>query len=113
MLTNATADKEEKGQEILVEFGDPNPFKEMHIGHLYSYIVGDSICKLLEKSGAIVRRLSYHGDVGLHVAKAIYGMQKEGINPQSISDPIKVNIGMFYAEGAKAFEEDGKPKEEI
>src|SRR5581483_11863358 len=36
------------GQEILVEFGDPNPFKEMHIGHLYSYIVGDSICRLYE-----------------------------------------------------------------
>ncbi len=36
-----------KGQEILVEFGDPNPFKAMHIGHLYSYVVGDAIASLL------------------------------------------------------------------
>jgi arginyl-tRNA synthetase len=100
-------------QEFLVEFGDPNPFKEMHIGHLYSYIIGDSVCKLLEKSGATVRRLSYHGDVGLHVAKAIYGMQKEGINLRSIVDPIKVSIGMYYAKGSKAFEEDKDSREEI
>src|SRR5579872_2350205 len=40
-----------KGQEILVEFGDPNPFKEMHIGHLYSYVVGDAIASLLDAGG--------------------------------------------------------------
>ncbi|MBX4201953.1 arginine--tRNA ligase, partial [Candidatus Saccharibacteria bacterium] len=72
--------KPNSGQEILVEFGDPNPFKEMHIGHLYSYVVGDSISRLLEASGARVKRLSYHGDVGLHVAKAIWAMRKSDNN---------------------------------
>jgi arginyl-tRNA synthetase len=94
------------GQEILVEFGDPNPFKEMHIGHLYSYIVGDSICRLLEASGASVRRLSYHGDVGLHVAKAIWGMRSSG----EIDD---IGLGTAYAKGAKAYEEDEQAKAEI
>jgi arginyl-tRNA synthetase len=60
--------KDLSGQEILSEYGDPNPFKEMHIGHLYTYIVGDAISGLLEAGGASVRRLSYHGDVGMHVA---------------------------------------------
>src|SRR6185436_2500863 len=60
--------KPNSGKQILAEFGDPNPFKEMHIGHAYSYIVGDAISSLLEASGAKVERLSYHGDVGLHVA---------------------------------------------
>jgi arginyl-tRNA synthetase len=84
-------------QEILVEFGDPNPFKEMHIGHLYSYIVGDSISRLFEASGAVVRRLSYHGDVGLHVAKAIWGMQNQ---------PKGLELGKYYAAGATAYEEN-------
>src|SRR5581483_6293614 len=53
--------KPRAGQEILVEFGDPNPFKEMHIGHVYSYVTGDAISSLLEASGAKVHRLSYHG----------------------------------------------------
>ena len=101
------------GQEILVEFGDPNPFKEMHIGHAYSYIVGDSISTLLEVAGATVHRLSYHGDVGLHVAKAIWGMKKEGLDLGKVGDGVKLNIGHYYALGAKAYETDAAAKSDI
>lgn len=87
------------GQEILVEFGDPNPFKEMHIGHLYSAIAGDAVASLLASAGAKVRRLSYHGDVGLHVAKAVWAMQKEATN-------LKNDLGVYYANGAAAYESD-------
>ncbi len=93
-----------KGQEVLVEFGDPNPFKAMHIGHLYSYIVGDAISSLLEVAGASVKRLSYHGDVGLHVAKAIWAMQQDGTSAET---------GQAYAKGAKAYEEDPQAKKQI
>jgi arginyl-tRNA synthetase len=92
-------------QEVLVEFGDPNPFKAMHIGHLYSYIVGDVISSLLEAAGAKVKRLSYHGDVGLHVAKAIWAMQQAG--------SVEGDIGLFYAKGAKAYDEDPQAHERI
>lgn len=101
------------GQQILVEFGDPNPFKQMHIGHLYSYIVGDSICYLLEAAGADVKRLSYHGDVGLHVAKAIWGMQQGNYGAKPMSDPIGNNIGLFYSKGAQAYENDASAKQQI
>jgi arginyl-tRNA synthetase len=82
------------GQQILVEFGDPNPFKEMHIGHLYSYITGDAISSLLETQGADVKRLSYHGDVGLHVARAIYGQLELGEG---------TTLGVSYAYGAEKY----------
>jgi len=101
------------GQQILVEFGDPNPFKAMHIGHLYSYIVGDAICYVLEAAGAEVKRLSYHGDVGLHVAKAIWGMQQASYDPATMTDPIKNNIGVYYAAGAQAYEADEAAKQAI
>jgi arginyl-tRNA synthetase len=94
------------GQEVLVEFGDPNPFKAMHIGHLYSYIVGDAICLLLEAAGARVKRLSYHGDVGLHVAKAVWAMRQDGAD-------LRNDIGMFYAQGAQAYEEDKQAQAQI
>jgi arginyl-tRNA synthetase len=109
------------GQEILVEFGDPNPFKEMHIGHLYSYLVGDALSNLLEASGAKVQRLSYHGDVGLHVAKAIYGMQqldkgREGRPLENIRGEnwqAFIDLGEAYAEGAQAYGHDERAKEKI
>lgn len=114
MAKNATnLPKSLGGQEILVEFGDPNPFKEMHIGHLYSYIVGDSISRLLESSGAKVRRLSYHGDIGLHVAKAIWGMKQKNIDFNSIADSVGNNIGVYYSEGAKAYDDNEQAKSEI
>ena len=106
------------GQEILVEFGDPNPFKEMHIGHLYSYIVGDTISKLLETNGADVKRLSYHGDVGLHVAKAIFGLRevgKEQGESQLDKEVIEKEnfLGKAYAYGADKYENDEPAKAEI
>ena len=104
--------KTHDGQEVLIEFGDPNPFKEMHIGHLYSYIVGDAIASLFEASGARVKRLSYHGDVGLHVAKAIWGMQQAGVVPVKGSSG-KQSIGEYYVKGNEAYENDEAAKAEI
>ncbi len=66
-----------KGKKVMVEYTDPNPFKEFHIGHLMSNAIGESIARVLESAGAQVTRANYQGDVGLHVAKAIWGkMQK-------------------------------------
>jgi arginyl-tRNA synthetase len=107
--------KANEGKEILVEFGDPNPFKEMHIGHLYSYIVGDSISKLLEASGADVKRLSYHGDVGLHVAKAIFGLQELGEKDPDKPEAIEEEnyLGKAYAYGADKYENDEQARNQI
>lgn len=112
-LNAAQLPKPLDGQEILVEFGDPNPFKEMHIGHLYSYIVGDAISSLLESNGAAVKRLSYHGDVGLHVAKAIYGLRS--IQNQTGAETIELEnyLGKAYSLGNQKYEDGPTAKQEI
>ncbi len=65
------------GQRVMAEYTDPNPFKEFHIGHLMSNAIGESVARLLEASGAKVSRANYQGDVGVHVAKAIWGKQQK------------------------------------
>ena len=97
-----------KKQKIIVEYTDPNPFKEFHIGHLMSNAIGESISRLVEFSGVETKRANYQGDVGLHVAKAIWGLQHGGST--SVQPEL---LGKAYAEGAKAYEEDEKAKEEI
>ncbi|MCL5781958.1 MAG: arginine--tRNA ligase, partial [Patescibacteria group bacterium] len=70
-------------KKIMVEYTDPNPFKVFHIGHLMSNAIGESISRLLEYSGAHIIRANWQGDVGPHVAKAIWGamqLQKSGEN---------------------------------
>ncbi|MEI7719638.1 MAG: arginine--tRNA ligase [bacterium] len=70
-----------KGQKVMVEYTDPNPFKEFHIGHLMTNTIGESIAHLFEAAGATVARANYQGDVGVHVAKAIWGKQQK---PESL-----------------------------
>ncbi len=103
--------------KVITEFTDPNPFKEFHIGHLYSNIVGESISRLTESQGAEVRRVCYQGDVGLHVAKALYGImnnesQITDIEDKSIEEKAKY-LGQAYAKGANAYEESEEVKKEI
>lgn len=110
-----------KGQKTYVEFTDPNPFKEFHIGHLMSNTIGESLARILEANGATVKRANYQGDVGLHVAKSIWGWQKmmerDGKKlPDFEGDSLKVRVeylGAAYAYGATMYEEDETVKSEI
>ena len=92
----------------MVEYTDPNPFKEFHIGHLMSNAIGESIARLCEFSGAEVKRANYQGDVGPHVAKAIWGIQKLGIDASD-----SAALGKAYATGVAAYESDESAKAEI
>jgi len=124
LLGNKTFEGKLSGKKVIVEFTDPNPFKEFHIGHLYSNSVGEAISRLYEAIGANVKRANYQGDVGLHVAKSIWGMRRqfqisnfkfqnlEQVEKEQLSTKIKF-LGEAYAVGAKAFEEDSRAKEEI
>jgi arginyl-tRNA synthetase len=62
------------GKRILAEYSDPNPFKPLHAGHLYTTLVGDTIARLVQNAGAETVRLNYGGDVGLHVARGMWGI---------------------------------------
>lgn len=105
--------KSKKPLRITVEFTDPNPFKEFHIGHLYSNSVGESLSRLFETQGHLVRRVNYQGDVGMHVAKAVWGLKDQKIAVLE-KLPLQARIhalGQAYAKGAEAFEDpsaDGK-----
>lgn len=90
-----------KGYKVAVEYTDPNPFKLFHIGHLMPNVIGEAISRVAEASGAEVKRMCYQGDVGLHVAKAIYGLQQGQA------------LFTAYAFGNKAYEEDEAAKLEI
>lgn len=100
-----------KGQKIVVEYTDPNPFKEFHVGHLFTNSVGESVARLFMANGADVKRVNYQGDVGMHVACALYGMEELGF--AGARDFSATELGKAYALGAKALKEDEEAKEKI
>ncbi|KKU67669.1 MAG: Arginine-tRNA ligase [Parcubacteria group bacterium GW2011_GWA2_47_16] len=93
------------GRKVMVEYTDPNPFKEFHIGHLMSNAVGESVSRLVEFQGAEVKRACWQGDVGLHVAKAVWGMQKKIQDSRfKIQEAGTKEWGQAYAIGSFAYE---------
>ncbi len=99
---------EYSGKTVICEFSDPNPFKVLHVGHLYTSIVGDSISRLFEYAGAKVIRANFGGDVGLHVAKTMYILRQKDTKNLKIED-----IAKCYVAGTAAYEDDEAAKKEI
>lgn len=98
-----------KGKRVMVEYANPNTFKEMHIGHMMSTIIGEAVSRLVENAGADTYRETYQGDIGPQVAKALWGLKKRGVTePHDIAE-----IGAAYADGSKAYEESEESKKEI
>ena len=97
-----------KDQTIICEFSDPNPFKVLHVGHLYTSVVGDSIARLFEYAGAKVIRANFGGDVGLHVAKTLYVLRR-----QSPAEPTIEDIARCYVEGTALYDDDEHAHQEI
>lgn len=92
------------GKKVVVEYTDPNPFKEFHIGHLFTNAVGESIARLFMMNGADTKRVNYQGDVGLHVAHAIYGMKHYKISSEQVI--TAKDLGRAYAFGATEYKKE-------
>ncbi len=112
-LRSALVPKEEQasqhnaGKTILIEYTSPNLFKPLHIGNLVGNILGEANARLLERSGAAVKRINYPSDIGLTVAKGVWGLRTLGLDPSDIAQ-----LGQAYVAGNAAYE-DGSAKGEI
>lgn len=109
-------------QKIVFEYSCPNAFKELHTGHLYQTVFGDIVSRLLILGGAQLQRTSFGGDVGLHVAKCLWGMRDRlgGEYPEKLDTAIAADpfarsrwVSECYVRGARAYEEDQATKDDI
>lgn len=112
-------DKPLEGKTVVAEYSDPNPFKVLHAGHLYTSLVGDAIANIMQVAGGNVHRVNFGGDVGLHVGKTMWAIIQElgGEFPDKladISDNQKLDwISARYVIGNSAYEENEAAKAEI
>lgn len=121
-LTQRNPQRLYDGQNIVFEYSCPNAFKELHTGHLYQTVFGDITSNLMLLGGAKLQRTSFGGDVGLHVAKCLWGMvdtlggeYSEQLDTVVEADPFARSrwISSCYVRGAKAYEEDAMVKADI
>jgi len=122
LVGNVLAGKKEKNKvkkgKIMVEFAHPNTHKPVHIGHLRNMITGESLVRLFESQGYKVVRANYQGDVGMHIAKCLWGImqdknwQAEIKKLKTVAERAKF-LGKVYAIGGQAYEKDESAKKEI
>jgi arginyl-tRNA synthetase len=117
-LSSPTA-KPLEGEVIVAEYSDPNPFKVLHAGHLYTGVVGDAIANLLEHSGGEVHRVNFGGDVGMHVGKTLWAILQKlgGEHPEKLGAVPEAEHATWmaeaYVQGSNRYDEDESAKAEM
>ncbi|AFY45485.1 arginine--tRNA ligase [Nostoc sp. PCC 7107] len=94
-------------QQEIVDFSSPNIAKEMHVGHLRSTIIGDSIARILEFRGHDVLRLNHVGDWGTQFGMLITYLRE--VYPQALTTANALDIGdlvSFYRQAKQRFDAD-------
>jgi len=92
---------------VVVDFSSPNIAKEMHVGHLRSTIIGDSLARVLEFRGHHVLRLNHVGDWGTQFGMLITHLKQ--VAPEALETADAVDLGdlvAFYREAKKRFDDD-------
>jgi arginyl-tRNA synthetase len=101
-----------KGEQVMVEFSQPNTHKAFHVGHLRSAILGDTLCRILEAAGYDVVRANYFGDIGLHVVKWLWNYMKHHAGEKPEKD-ITRWMGEMYAEANQRLEDNPELEAEV
>ncbi|WP_075884062.1 arginine--tRNA ligase [Candidatus Protochlamydia sp. W-9] len=96
-----------KPEKIIIDFSSPNVAKEMHVGHLRSTVIGDSLARLFEFLGHHVIRLNHLGDWGTSFGMLIAYMKEEA--PNVLSGEQKTDLThlvSWYRSSKKKFDEE-------
>jgi len=92
-------------KRVIVDFSSPNIAKQMHVGHLRSTIIGESLSRLLEFAGHDVLRLNHVGDWGTQFGMLIAHLEDEFPNYNTVVPPI-ADLQAFYKASKKRFDDD-------
>ncbi len=86
-----------KEEKVIIDFSSPNIAKEMHVGHLRSTIIGDSLARIFEFLNYKVLRINHIGDWGTQFGMLIYYLK---INDK-LSEPLTPAYLVEYYKQAK------------
>ena len=70
---------------VVIDLCGVNVAKQMHVGHLRSTIIGDSLARILERQGREVLRENHLGDWGLPIAMVLQTLREEGVDLEQLS----------------------------
>jgi len=97
--------KSRKPETIVIDFSSPNIAKAMHVGHIRSTLLGDTLSRLLTRCGHKVIRVNHLGDWGTQFGKLLLAYRNAGRPPLDPSRSIE-QLEEFYKKGHEESEAD-------
>ena len=94
-----------RGRETLVEHTATNPNKAAHIGHLRNACIGDTVARVLRRTGHTVEVNNYIDDTGVQVADVVVGIRELGIE-QMPEEPFDQYCSRVYIAVSARYETD-------
>ena len=96
-------------ETFIVDYGGPNVAKPLHVGHMRTAIVGESLKRILNYAGHKTIADVHLGDYGLQIGQVIYGIKRDGKSLDEID--IKY-LDEIYPAMSALCKEDEAVKEE-
>ena len=101
--------KPEHVDTYVLDYGGPNIAKPLHVGHMRTAIVGESIKRIINYVGHKTIADVHLGDFGLQIGQVIYGILRDGKK----NDEITLDyLEKIYPEMSALCKEDDKIREE-
>ena len=94
-----------KPETIVIDFSSPNIAKAMHVGHIRSTLLGDTLSRLLTRCGHKVIRINHLGDWGTQFGKLLLAYRNAGRPPLDPFRSIEL-LEEFYKKGHEESEAD-------
>lgn len=92
-------------KRVVVDYSSPNLAKEMHIGHLRSTVIGDTVIRVLEHVGHDAIRANHVGDWGAQFGSLLAYLSETGHNEQARTTAL-ADLEKFYQAASKKFKQD-------
>uniref|UniRef100_A0A2N9HSU0 arginine--tRNA ligase n=1 Tax=Fagus sylvatica TaxID=28930 RepID=A0A2N9HSU0_FAGSY len=93
-------------KRAVVDFSSPNIAKEMHVGHLRSTIIGDTLARMLEFSHVEVLRRNHVGDWGTQFGMLIEFLFDKFPNVEEVNETAIGDLQEFYKASKQRFDSD-------
>ena len=86
--TTASAWSRRPRKTVVIDFSSPNVAKPMHVGHLRSTVIGDSLARILAAAGHQVVRDNHLGDWGSQFGMILWGWKNARDEENFAKDPV-------------------------
>lgn len=99
-----------KGKKVIIDYSSPNVAKEMHVGHLRSTIIGESLARTYTFCGASVLALNHVGDWGTQFGMLIEHLNDQKAAGKATDDESVSDLTAFYKQAKARFDEEDEFK---